>query len=137
MYMEGSRIAKAKGTRPNTGDVLHRGGLPARASSVRVKAFPRVTGLLKRDGATAKKVWHTGNDRLARLPKKAERKQEQKSAAEVILSSCRRLREDFLKKHADAIYRKLTKNLSDYHRVEELAYDVAKMIPGLTPDRKQ
>jgi (3,5-dihydroxyphenyl)acetyl-CoA 1,2-dioxygenase len=58
-------------------------------------------------------------------------------AAEAILSACRRLREDFLRSHADTIYRRLTKNLSAFRRVDELAYDVAKLVPGLTPTTKQ
>ena len=74
---------------------------------------------------------------MATLPKKPRRTREQQSAAEAILAACRRLREDFLKKHADAIYRRLTKNLSAFHRVDELTYDVAKLVPGLTPTRKQ
>src|SRR6185312_2438324 len=102
-----------------------------------VKASPRVTGSLKRDTAAAAKFWRTADDLLAKLPKKPQRTPEQQSAADVIFSACRRLREDFLKKHADTIYRRLTKNLSAFRRVDELAYDVAKLIPGLTPTRKQ
>ena len=135
--MEGSRIARAKETRPDTGEILLRGGLPAKSAGTWVKALPRVTGSLKRDAAAATKFWRTGDALLAKLPKKRQRTLEQQSAAEAILTTCRRLREDFLKKHADAIYRRLTKNLSAFHRVDELAYDVAKLIPGLTPTRKQ
>ena len=94
-------------------------------------------GSLKRDVAAATEFWCTGSDLLAKLPKKPQRTPEQQSAAETILAACRRLREDFLKKHVDAIYRKLTKNLSAFRRVDELAYDAAKLIPGLTPTRKQ
>jgi thioesterase DpgC len=135
--MEGSRIAQAKEARTDNGEVLRRGGLPAKPAGAWVKALPRVTGSLKRDMAAATKFWRTGGDLLAKLPTKASRTPEQQSAAEVILSACRRLREDFLKKHADTIYRKLTKNLSAYHRVDDLAYEAAKLIPGLTPTRKQ
>jgi enoyl-CoA hydratase/carnithine racemase len=135
--MEGSRIARTRETRPDTGEILRRGGLPVKSAGTWVKALPRVTGSLKRDAAAATKFWRTGDDLLAKLPKKRQRTLEQQSAADAILSTCRRLREDFLKKHADAIYRRLTKNLSAFHRVDELAYDVAKLVPGLTPTRKQ
>ena len=135
--MEGSRIARTRETRPDTGEILRRGGLPAKSAGTWVKASPRVTGSLKRDAAAATKFWRTGDGLLAKLPKKRQRTLEQQSAADAILSTCRRLREDFLKKHADAIYRRLTKNLSAFHRVDELAYDVAKLVPGLTPTRKQ
>ena len=135
--MEGSRIARTGETRPDTGEILRCGGLPAKSAGTWVKALPRVTGSLKRDAAAATKFWRTGDGLLAKLPKKRQRTLEQQSAADAILSTCRRLREDFLKKNADAIYRRLTKNLSVFHRVDELAYDVAKLIPGLTPTRKQ
>ena len=135
--MEGSRIARTREMRPDTGEILRRGGLPAKSAGTWVKALPRVTGSLKRDAAAATKFWRTGDSLLAKLPKKRQRTLEQQSAADAILSTCRRLREDFLKKHADVIYRRLTKNLSAFHRVDELAYDVAKLVPGLTPTRKQ
>jgi len=135
--MEGSRIARTRETRPDTGEILRCGGLPAKSAGTWVKALPRVTGSLKRDAAAATKFWRTGDGLLAKLPKKRQRTLEQQSAADAILSTCRRLREDFLKKNADAIYRRLTKNLSVFHRVDELAYDVAKLVPGLTPTRKQ
>lgn len=135
--MEGSRIARTRETPPNTGEILRRGGLPVKSAGAWVKALPRLTGSLKRDSAAATKFWRAGDGLLAKLPKKRQRTLEQQSAADAILSACRRLREDFLRKHADAIYRRLTKNLSAFHRVDELAYDVAKLIPGLTPTRRQ
>jgi len=137
MRMEGSRIARTREVRPDTGEILRRGGLPAKSAGAWAKASPRVTGSLKRDATAATKFWRAGDGLLAKLPKKRQRTPEQQSAAETILSACRRLREDFLKKHVDAIYRKLTNDLSAFHRVDELAYDAAKFIPGLTPTRKQ
>ena len=137
MRMEGSRIARTREVRPDTGEILRRGGLPAKSAGAWTKVLPRVTGSLKRDATAATKFWRAGDSLLAKLPKKRQRTPEQQSAAETILSACRRLREDFLKKHVDAIYRKLTNDLSAFHRVDELAYDAAKFIPGLTPTRKQ
>jgi len=137
MRMEGSRIARTREVRPDTGEILRRGGLPAKSAGAWTKVLPRVTGSLKRDATAATKFWRAGDGLLAKLPKKRQRTPEQQSAAEAILSACRRLREDFLKKHVDAIYRKLTNDLSAFHRVDELAYDAAKFIPGLTPTRKQ
>ena len=114
--MEGSRIARTKETRPDTAEILRRGGLPAKSAGAWAKVSPRVTGSLKRDAAAATRFWRTGGDLLTKLPKKQQRTQEQQSAADVILSACRRLREEFLKKHADTIYRRLTKNLSAFRR---------------------
>ena len=135
--MEGSRIAKTRQARPDIGEILRRGGLHAKSASAWIKALPRVTGSLKRDAAAATKFWRAGDSLLAKLPKKRQRTSEQQSAADAILFACRGLREEFLKKHADAIYRRLTKNLSSFRRVDELAYDAANLIPGLSPTRNQ
>jgi thioesterase DpgC len=135
--MEGSRIARTRETSPDTGEILRLGGLHGKSASAWVKALPRLTGSLKRDAAAATNFWRAGDSLLTKLPKKRQRTPEQQSAADAILLACRSLREDFLKKHADPIYRKLTKNLSAFRRVEELAYDVANLIPGLAPTRKQ
>lgn len=135
--MEGSRIARAKESHLDTSEILRRGGLPPQQAKAWLKALPRVTGSFKRDTAAATKFWRAGDSLLAKLPRKPQRTPEQQSAAKIILCESRRLREAFLKKHADAIYRRLTKNLSVFHRVDELAYDVAKLVPGLTPTSKQ
>jgi thioesterase DpgC len=135
--MEGSRTARTKEARVDPGEILRHGGLPAKSAGAWIKASPRVTGSIKRDAAAATKFWRAGDALLAKLPRKPQRTPEQQSAADVILSACRRLREDFMKKHADAIYRRLTKDLSVLRRVDELAYEAAKLIAGLTPTRKQ
>ncbi|HEY7231130.1 MAG TPA: enoyl-CoA hydratase/isomerase family protein [Pseudolabrys sp.] len=135
--MEGSRTVRAIEVHSDISDILRRGGLPVKPSGAWAKVSPRLTGSLKRDAGVATKFWRTGDGLLAKLPKKPLRTPEQQSAADLVHSRCRRLREDFLKKHADRIYRRLTRNLSDFRRVEELAYDAAKLIPGLTPTKKQ
>ena len=136
--MEGSGIARAKAfVQQNTAEYLRRGGLPAKAAAAWIKAQPRVTGNFKRDSAAATKFWRAGHDLLAKLPKKPKRTAEQQMAAQVILQDGRRSREQFLARHADAIYRKLTKNLAAFTRVDDLVYDAAKLVPDLTPTRKQ
>ena len=97
----------------------------------------RVTGEFKRDSAAAAKYWRGGADLLAKLPNKPKRTAEQQRAADAVLFDCRRAREEFLTRHAEAIYRKLTKNLSVFRRVDELVYDAAKLVPGLVPTQKQ
>ncbi len=47
------------------------------------------------------------------------------------------MRERFLERHAEAVYRKVTKNLSVFVRVEDLVYAAAKVVPGLTPTRRE
>ncbi len=136
--MEGSGAARArKFVQQNASEYLRCGGLPAKPAAAWTKAEPRITGNFKRDAAAASKFWRGGADLLAKLPAKVKRSPEQQMAASVILQDCRRARERFLARHADAIYRKLTKNLADFIRVEKLVDDAAKLVPGLTPTRKQ
>ncbi len=136
--MEGSGIVgTAEYNRRDTNEILRRAGLPANASTAWVKARPRVNGAFKRDSAAGTKFWQHGAGLLEKLPKKPKRTPEQQLAADILLSEGRRTREEYLIRHAEAIYRKLTKNLSEFRRVDELAYGAAKLIPGLTPNKKQ
>jgi thioesterase DpgC len=98
---------------------------------------PRFTGNFKRDAATATKLWRASTAKLAKLPKKALRSAEQQGAAEGFLAAGREAREEFLKHHAETVYRKLTKNLSEFPRVDDLPYFAAKLVPGLTPTRRE
>lgn len=135
--MEGSSLANARELiRRDAAECLRRGGLPAKAAAW-VKAKPRVTGNFKRDATAGTKFWRGGADLLARLPKKTARTVDQQYAAELILSDCRRSREDFLSRHAETVYRKLTKNLGVFTRVDDLVYEAGKLVPGLTPTHKQ
>ncbi|HET7850460.1 MAG TPA: enoyl-CoA hydratase/isomerase family protein [Pseudolabrys sp.] len=74
---------------------------------------------------------------MARLPKKSKRTQNQELAAEAIKALCRGTREEFLTRHVDALYRKLTQNFRKFVRVEDIVYEAAKLAPGLVPSRKE
>ena len=132
--MEGS-ARKANQSDPKM--PLGAAGLPEKAAAAWLKAQPRFTGNFKRDAAAGTKFWRAGADLLAKLPGKPARMPAQKLAAERILSDCRQAREAFLRRHAEAVYRKLTRNLGAFRRVEDLVDDAAKLIPGLTPTRRQ
>jgi thioesterase DpgC len=97
----------------------------------------RFTGNFKRDAAAATKVWRAAAASLAKLPNKPARTPEQQAVADAILHKGRAARESFLEQHAGTIYRKLTKNLSSFLRVDDLAYEAARLVPGLTPTRRQ
>ncbi len=119
--MEGSGIARTKKfIRDNTSEILVRAGLPEKSVAAWTKAELPISGNFKRDASVGSKYWRGGSDLLAKLPKKPKRSTEQQMAAHVILQDCRRAREKFLARHADTVYRKLTKNLSNFVRVEEL-----------------
>src|SRR5579864_747830 len=134
--MEGSGSGR-RVDRADPGNNFERAGLPAKAAASWRKAELKITGNYKRDAAAGTKFWGFGADLLAKLPKKLQRTPEQVRAAEFILSKCRAARERFLERHAEAVYRKVTKNLSVFVRVEDLVYAAAKVVPGLTPTRRE
>jgi enoyl-CoA hydratase/carnithine racemase len=136
--MEGS--SRGKATLVDHADPkvwFERAQLPVKSAVAWHKSGFRISGNFKRDVAAGGKYWRVGADLLSKLPNKSKRSPEQNLAAEVILSACRRGREDFLQRHAGTIYRKLTKNLANFVRVDDLVYGAARVVPGLTPTRKQ
>ena len=99
-------------------------------------ATPQFRDKFKRDAAAGTRFWRAGTNLLAKLPKKPQRTVEQQLAADIILLRCRDARERFLRAHAGAVYRKLTNGLEKFLRVDELVYEAAKLVPGLTPTQQ-
>ena len=99
------------------------------------KRSPRVTGNLKRDAAAGTKFWRGGADLLAKLPKKTVRNVRtavRGGSHPVRLSPfARRISST---RHAETIYRKLTKNLGVYTRVDDLVYDAGEVSAWLDTD---
>jgi thioesterase DpgC len=134
--MEGS----AGGKVVNRGDsraILEHAGLPHRGVVMWLNAKPQFRDKFKRDAAVGTRFWRGGTNLLAKLPKKPLRTPEQQLAADIISLSCRDARERFLTAHAESVYRKLTNKLEKFLRVDELAYEAAKLVPGLTPTQRQ
>src|SRR5688572_22699154 len=98
---------------------------------------PGITGEFQRDADTHSKFWRQGGDLLASLSEKPERNHEQARAAEAILRTGRESREAFMGRHAEAVYRALTKGMTTFVRADELVYEAAKLVPGLVPARSQ
>ena len=109
--MEGSSLAKAHAyIRQTQMDCLQAAGLPSKPAVAWTRLGPwRITGNFTRDVAAGTKIWRGGADLLVKLPKKLQRTAEQQLAADFILSACRSTRENFLKRHAETVYRKLTR----------------------------
>src|SRR5471032_836137 len=97
-------------------------GLSPKAGAVWMETRLGFGRNFKRDAAAAQKYWRAGSGFLSKLPKKPKRTREQQLAADIIQLNCRNSRERFLTNHAEAIYRKLTKNLDNYARVVDLPY---------------
>ncbi len=136
--MEGSAsAAKRKAVdRSDPKAIFGNAGLSPKTGAAWMKGVT-FTGNMKRDTALGTKFWRESTNFLAKLPKKPQRTMAQQLAADIILFRSRESREQYLTRYAETLYRKLTKNLANFVRVEELCYDAAKLVPGLTPTRKQ
>jgi len=98
---------------------------------------PEVTLHFQLDADAHSKFWHAGYDLLAALPEKPKRNPAQNRAAETILRVGRESREAFLGRHAETVYRAVTKNMTAFVRAEPLVYEAASLVPGLTPTRAE
>ena len=96
-----------------------------------------MTGHFQLDADAHSKFWHRGDHLLAGLPDKPKRNPEQLRTAESILRVGRESREAFLARHAEPVYRALTKGQTAFLRAEPLVYAAADLIPGLVPTRAQ
>ena len=81
--------------------------------------------------------WQLSDGLLHRLPAKPKRNSAEAAAAQFILSTARAQREQFLALHAEALYDKLTRNRSQFIRLEDLVFAAAAAVPGLTPTSAQ
>ncbi len=74
-------------------------------------------------------------DVLTRLPVKADRDDDQRRQATAALAAVRAARRDFLLRHADAVYDRLTDGRTRRVRLPELVTAAAERFPGLLPDQ--
>ena len=98
---------------------------------------PELTGDYESDAAAFSRWWLAAADRLKALPEKPARSAAEAVTAEAIGKASRALRERFLGAHAERVYRALTRDGSRFVRVEQLCYDAAALVPGLTPTRDE
>ncbi len=117
--------------------ILDRAGLPSNAAGAWLEHSPDVTGDYDRDAAAFSRSWRIGSDLLLALPGKPRRSAAEAEAAELIGAVGRAARERFLARHAEPVYRALTKDCQSFVRVDALVYDAAALVPGLTPTREQ
>jgi thioesterase DpgC len=134
--MEGSGSGKVV-DRGDPRVILEHAGLPHRGVVMWLNAKPQFRDKFKRDAAVGTRFWRGGTNLLAKLPKRPLRTPEQQLAADIILNDCRAARERFLTVHAESVYRKLTNKLEKFLRVDALAEEAGKLVPGLTPTRQQ
>ena len=90
-----------------------------------------------KDAALVSELFARLDTELAALPAKPERTESRQESADAILDRGRRVREDFLGVHVEALYDILTANRTRLLRVAQLAYAAADLVPGLVPTRQR
>jgi thioesterase DpgC len=74
-----------------------------------------------------------GRDLVARLPQRSERSDRERAGAEAINDALNDARESFLSAHVRELYEQLTDGYRTSVRLEQLVFDAAALVPGLTP----
>ncbi len=116
---------------------LQRAGIGNDAVAAWQSAAPRDTADFAGDCARYSRFWESSAALLAHLPAKPARDARQADAAERIKQAAREARTRFLRAHVEAVYDRLTHKRSRFIRVEQLVYDAAALVPGLTPTQTQ
>jgi thioesterase DpgC len=102
-----------------------------------VASEPETTGEFDHDRDRFSRFWEHGDALLRRLPPKPARSTAEIAAADAILAIGRAQRERFLRAHAGTLYDRLTAERTRFIRLEELVYEAAASVPGLTPTRER
>ena len=114
---------------------LRLAGLTPSALETWATAVPRLTCDYEIDRVTCGQFWKHCDDLIAQLPGKIARNAVQQDAASTIQDLARRTRQQFLQGHVGSVYARLTRDYSDFVRVEQLVLAAADAIPGLVPNR--
>jgi (3,5-dihydroxyphenyl)acetyl-CoA 1,2-dioxygenase len=113
--------------------VLVRAGTAPGAAEAFLSSRPRVGGDFAADCAAFSGYWRRAAGLRVALPAKLARNADQAAGCDMILREERRAREEFLARHVETLYRKLTDGCSRFVRAEDLVYAAATVVPGLTP----
>ena len=116
---------------------LHRAGIDNDAIEAWRASAPLDTGDFTGDCTRYAPFWQASAALLAQLPAKPLRNAGQADAAEHIKRIAREARTRFLSAHCGAVYDRLTRSRTRFVRVEQLIYDAAVLVPGLTPTQEQ
>jgi thioesterase DpgC len=117
-------------------EILAPAGLAAE-DAAGLAAAPETSGDYHRDSDAFQRFWGRCAELVDRLPRKPRRGAAEAAAVEHILGRGRAARERFLAAHVGPVYRALTNDRASFVRVEQLVYDAARLVPGLTPTREE
>ncbi len=116
-----------------TAELLFAAGLARGDADRLATAMPGPTGDLERDWAGLRDHLAARGDLLRRLPAKPARSEAEQAAAAALLGEGRRARDAFLRRHAGALYDRLTLGRRRLLRLHDLVCSAAEEFPGLVP----
>ena len=121
----------------NPSDTLLVSAMPPSDAALASGARPEPAGDLERDWAALRQYLSATAALLRRLPHKPRRSVDEQAAAAALLGESRQAREAFLRRHAAAVYDRLTHRRTRLIRMCELARDAAIAFPGLVPTAEE
>ena len=121
----------------SSSDCLRAAGLSDAAVADWTAARQGQAAEFERDRQAYSHFWQRSDDLLGHLPPKPRRSGAEAAAAEAILTTARDHRECFLAAHGKVLYDRLTRHRSVFVRLEELVFEAAAAVPGLTPARER
>ncbi len=118
-------------------DGLTAAGLAGNDVAAWARSNPRATGGFAEDREAFAGYWRAADLLVARLPKKPRRSAVEQEAAETIKQQARAARICFLNAHCGYLYDSLTRERSEFLRIEELVHAASVAVPGLVPSPEQ
>jgi (3,5-dihydroxyphenyl)acetyl-CoA 1,2-dioxygenase len=100
-------------------------------------ASPSLSGSPEEDAQALAHHVHAGERLLDALPAPSERRGDSLHHAQRVHKACRALRQQFLARHANWLYDRLTHGRNQYLTLSELVYAAAGCCPGLVPTQAQ
>jgi len=98
---------------------------------------PGLGGTVDEDASALARYAAAGEELAAQLPAKPDRGEPEQRLGDLVFESCRRVRNRFIRRHADEVYDALTDVRSTHLRLSELVFCAAERYPGLVPTRAQ
>jgi (3,5-dihydroxyphenyl)acetyl-CoA 1,2-dioxygenase len=118
-------------------DVLQRAGLSAADVNAWVASAPTADDPIGAPGVQLSEFLTRGQALSARLPARAQRSDAEQRAGTMVLEALTSARERYLRRHAVELYDALTSDCTRSVRIDELVYQTAERVPGLTPTRRE
>jgi thioesterase DpgC len=118
-------------------DVIESAGLSAADVTAWSHAAPSHHASFQSATAAVADFLSRGVELLGRLPEPRDRSDAQRDAATAIKELLASVREDYLRVHVIDLYKRLTNGYATPVRLEQLVYDAATEVPGLTPSRTE